>query len=187
MDDRDLLRFNEDGKRLMCFKRITPHYKYIRVPEGITIVGGGAFRYAHVKYVLLPEGVEKIEAGAFKECRQLKKVYLPASVKTIGDETFLNCNKKLEIYCEGAPQEGWLDGEETVRKYYEDMTDAFNFHRSGGSFDDHYVVERVEITHNNYNPDKRPVHTNVPREEFERLVEAEIAKAEERKRARENK
>lgn len=157
------------------FSRFGLSYGTVIFPDGVKKIGD--FSYKNIDYVILPDGVEKIERSAFKGCDRLKKIFIPKSVKVIADEVFLWCNK-VEIYCEGEPQEGWLDGEKVERKYLEDMTDAFNFHRSGGSFDDCYLVERTETIYNNYNPHKRPVHTNVSRAEFEALLEEEKAKQE---------
>ncbi len=148
----------------------TGKYRKMSVPDGVREITKAAFRNLCVNYVILPDGVWKIGENAFYGCERLLKIYIPESVKEIGDDVFCGC-KHLEIYCEGKPQEGWLDKAEEKRVYYEDMTDAFNFHRSSGSFDDHYIVERVEIKHNNYNPERRPVHTEVSRAEFLKLIE----------------
>ncbi len=169
----ELFVFSEDKSTVKCLKRISIRYKTLYIPEGVREVGYFAFRKINVKNVVLPDGVQTIRKGAFKDCGQLRKIFIPASVTVIEDEAFFGCHKKLEIYCEGEPQEGWLDGEKIEKEIWEDMTDAFNFHRSGGSFDDHYIVKRVEVTYNNYNPDKHPVHTNVSRKQFLAFLENE--------------
>ena len=144
-------------------------YTTVYVPDGVRTVCTSAFCELNVKQVILSDGLEAIEKCAFKDCVNFKKIFIPKSVKTIDDDAFLGC-KLLKIYCEGEPQDGWLNKPETKRVFYDDMTDAFNFHRSSGSFDDRYIVERVEITHNNFNPEGRPVFTNVSREEFLKLL-----------------
>lgn len=139
--------------------------KTLCIPDGVRVIGCDAFGGLSVREIVLPDGVAVIEKNAFKDCARLEKIFIPKSVKEIGDDAFCGCFR-LTIYCEDAPQPGWLDQPETKTVRYDDMTDAFNFHRSAGSFDDLYLVEHVEITHNNYNPDRRPVLTDVSREEF---------------------
>ena len=117
-----------------------------------------------MKYFIVPDGVTSIGKEAFRSCVGLRKIYIPKSVTEIGDGAFRNCGQ-AEIYCENAPQAGWVYGirKETVR--YEITTpedDAFNFHRSGGSFTSTTVEREVERFHN-WNPEGRPVYTHVPK------------------------
>lgn len=140
-------------------------FKVIVVPDGVREIRGGAFSDANVQTVVLPDGLEVIGKNAFANCVNFKRIYIPSSVKEIGKDAFAGC-KLLKIYCEGEPQTGWIDLPDEVKTYYDDMTEAFNFHRSAGSFDERHLVERKEIIKNTYNPEKRPVHTNVSREEF---------------------
>ncbi len=155
----------DDGRKVIGIKNSKAKYDVICIPERVKIVSGGAFYGVKVKTVILPDDVETIETNAFKNCKNLQAIYLPSSVKIIGKDAFAGC-KKLEIYCESEPQEGWINLPDEEKTYYDDMTDAFNFHRSAGSFDDHYVVERTEIIRNTYNPEKCSIHTNITREEF---------------------
>lgn len=113
---------------------------------------------------IVPNGVRKIGEGAFRNCGALKKIYLPSSVEEVGDNAFLGC-KQVEIYCEDEPKAGWLEGMCKVTVSYEIVTpedDAFNFHRSGGSFTT-TRVEREEERLCHWNPENRPVYTHVAR------------------------
>lgn len=166
--DKSLFKLSNDESAVTGVEHDDVQYGTLIIPEGVRKISSYAFSGIRVERVVLPEGLENIQACAFKDCGQLKSIYIPASVKVIGDDAFCGC-KKLEIYCEGTPNEGWLDKEEMRKVYWDDMTEAFNFHRSAGSFDEQHIVERVEVTHNNYNPDKRPVHMNVSREQFKEL------------------
>ncbi len=144
-------------------------YNLLYIPNGVRAVSGGAFSGLNVRGIVLPDGLEEIGETAFKGCVNFRKVYIPNTVKIIGKDAFSGCGL-LKIYCEGGPQEGWIDKPDEIKTYYDDMTEALNFHRSAGSFDDRYIVERTEIIRNTYNPEKRPVYTNVPREEFLKLL-----------------
>lgn len=168
--DKALFKLCNENLTVSGVKKAEAHYGILYIPDGVRTVRSYAFSEISVECVVLPEGVEDIQTGAFKGCSRLKRIYIPASVKVIGNDAFCGC-KELEIYCEGELREGWLDKEETRKVYWDDMTEAFNFHRSSGSFDERHILERVEVTHNNYNPEKRPVHINVSRKQFHELSE----------------
>ena len=140
------------------------------VTTGTEVVGSRAFQAVNVKCVILPHGLKKICEDAFKYSR-LHRIFIPASVDIIENDAFKGCND-LEIFCEGEPKSGWVKGE-VERLVHEDMTDAFNFHRSAGAFADRYVETHVETVHTNYNPDNRPVHVNVSRAQFQEILKSE--------------
>ncbi len=171
-DNADMFVFGNDSGTVTGLKNRKAHYTTVCVPNGVRVVQSSAFSGLNVKNVVLPDGLEKIEGNAFKNCVNFKKIFIPKSVKTVEKDAFAGC-KLLHVYCESNPQESWIDLPDEQKMFCDDMTDAFNFHRSGGSFDDHYIVERTEIIKNSYNPEKRPVHTNVPREEFLTLLKTE--------------
>jgi hypothetical protein len=59
--------------------------------DGVTAIGGDAFRYcAALKTVSLPAATD-IGGGAFRECAALETLSLPAAT-TIGDYAFQNCS-----------------------------------------------------------------------------------------------
>lgn len=112
----------------------------------------------------IPDTVTLLEKEAFMGNHHIKRVYIPKSVVTIERDAFKGC-ECLEIFCEGEPQEGWVSGVGKDIERYSVVTpedDAFNFHRSAGSFTS-TTVEREVVRDRNWNPDGRPVHTNVPR------------------------
>lgn len=169
-DNAGVFVFGNDSGTVAGLKNRKAHYTTVCVPDGVRVVQSSAFSGLNVKNAVLPDGLEQIEGSAFKDCVNFKRIFIPASVKVIEKDTFAGC-KLLHIYCESEPRKGWIDLPDEKKTYYDDMTDAFNFHRSGGSFDDHFIVEHTEIIKNSYNPDKRPVHTNVSREEFVKLLD----------------
>lgn len=127
--------------------------------------------YAYAKredliVVVLPSSVFDIREKAFAHCVNLQRIYIPASVLRICENAFLGC-PKLEIFCEGDVGVDWVDKEVThYATVYSDEDDAFNFHRSSGSWNSHTVEEKRRLC---WNPDNRPVHTNVTREQFDQL------------------
>ncbi len=114
---------------------------------------------------VVPDRVTKICREAFWYCTNLRKIYIPKSVTEIEKDAFVGC-LNLEIYCEDEPKEGWVYGMRKGIERYEIVTpedDAFNFHRSGGSFSS-TTVEREMETFHDWNSNKRPVFTHVPRD-----------------------
>ncbi|MGN0804646.1 MAG: leucine-rich repeat domain-containing protein [Candidatus Coproplasma sp.] len=146
-------------------------FKAIELPDGLEEICEYAFNFCtRLKSVIIPHGVKHIGKGAFSFCYELKRVYIPKSVVRIDKNAFEAC-RELTIYCEETLQEGWLNEPEETYSYKEDITEGFNFHRSAGSFDDSYVVNREIVYTNSFNPDKRPIVTNVPLEQFLKLQE----------------
>lgn len=120
---------------------------------------------SRLSYYIVPDTVTAIGKEAFSQCFGLRKIYIPKSVKKIGNNAFYRCDR-LEIFCEGEPAEGWVHGIVKEKVRYQTVTDeddAFNFHRSSGSFSFTWV-EREDETFQNWNPQDRPVHTNVSKE-----------------------
>ena len=110
---------------------------YIDFPASITSVGAGAFMSCEkmtrirfmpgsekvelgdnlfsqcwqLKSVTLPQTADRISGGMFQSCSSLPALYIPASVKNIGDfpnngaSPFASCNALKYIYFEGAETE----------------------------------------------------------------------------------
>lgn len=167
MDNKDLFNIKTIKDKMVLLgvtdkRKLT---KNIIIPDGVQIISSEVFNNTRIQNVILPDSLEFIEKGAFKNCVKLKAVFIPKSVKTIKSEVFLGC-KDLKIYCESEPQKDWIDEPEERKEYYDDMTEAFNFHRSSGSFDELHLVKRVEVIYNSYNVEKCPVYKNVSKKEF---------------------
>ena len=55
-----------------------------------------------VEVIIIQEGAEIIEKSAFKYCPNLKEVYLPKSIKYIGDAIFKTEYSEVKIIYEGS-------------------------------------------------------------------------------------
>ena len=125
---------------------------------------------------VVPDTVTCIKKEAFMNSLHLHEIYIPKSVEIIERDAFKGC-ENLEIYCEDEPKDGWVCEMRKEIISYEITTpedDAFNFHRSGGSFTTTTVQREVERFHD-WNPDKLPVHTHV-----DKMVTADWNKIEKR-------
>ncbi len=70
---------------------------YIEVGEGIKSIGSYNFSEcgkdnAKRLKVSLPEGLELIEEGAFRGCTGLYNIYIPANLRYVGDNAFMDCS-----------------------------------------------------------------------------------------------
>lgn len=140
----------------------------VTIPNGVEYIGKDAFaNCTALERVTIPDGVTCIAESAFCGCSRLKHIFLPKSVAQAGDKAFGAC-PELEIYLEGDVGADFIDKtvEHTVSTYTPE-DDAFNFHRSSGGFTSHDTVETLTLC---WNPNARPVHTFVSREEYEKII-----------------
>ncbi|MBO5469461.1 MAG: leucine-rich repeat protein [Lachnospiraceae bacterium] len=66
-----------------CFR--LKNLKTLVVENGITMIGKSEFQYTNLENVILPDGLKKIEENAFRNDPLLKRIYIPASVTSIGN------------------------------------------------------------------------------------------------------
>lgn len=62
------------------------------IPPKIKEIGINTFKGNNMKEVVIPEGVTSIGDGAFKYCSQLKRINFPQNLKEIGEDIFYGCN-----------------------------------------------------------------------------------------------
>lgn len=72
--------------------------KEVYIPEGIKILGPGAFSGCqNLTSVVIPEGVTEIDGYAFEDCKNLSSVVLPDSVTHIGGSAFWKCTSLTSL------------------------------------------------------------------------------------------
>ena len=72
--------------------------EYVVVPQGVTVIGDGAFaNEKNIKGVLLPKTVTKIEDNAFKSCDGLQVINIPNGVTEIGEKAFHSCKALIGV------------------------------------------------------------------------------------------
>ena len=66
-------------------------------PAKLTVIEDEAFMGVSAEVVVLPEGTESIGDYAFAQSKGLRQVYIPDSVKTIGEHAFDGCSEELVV------------------------------------------------------------------------------------------
>ena len=76
--------------------RKTPWRDYfiesVRIDEGVTSIGGWAFKNCVLTSVMIPDSVTSIACGAFSGCRSLASVTIPEGVTSIDGYAFSGCS-----------------------------------------------------------------------------------------------
>ena len=82
---------------ILCWTRDIP--KIAEIPDGVTAIGQYAFDCKPIKSVKIPASVKEIGDDAFYGCKSLTDVVIPESVQEIGQDAFSNCTslKCIEI------------------------------------------------------------------------------------------
>ena len=79
-------------------KKLNNKIHWILVDEGVTYIGGAAFRnFEMLSKVELPNTIETIGGGAFSGCVALSSFTIPSSVIEIGDNAFFDCDSLSSI------------------------------------------------------------------------------------------
>ena len=87
----DGVLFSKPDKRLICYPKTFTNKEY-SIPQGIQIIGAGAFMDCKsLEKVVIPDSVKHIEEEAFSGCSNYNSFDLPTSIITIGDEAFYYC------------------------------------------------------------------------------------------------
>ena len=64
----------------------------IEIPEGVEVIGDGAFSYTKLVRITIPEGVVTIGADAFKGCSLLEEIVFPQSLESLGRQSLMDCS-----------------------------------------------------------------------------------------------
>lgn len=92
----DGVLYSMDKKTLVAYPA-AKGAEYV-IPEGVTIVGRGAFAYdTLITSVTIPESVTKLTRGAFYECHALNAVNIPSGVTEIEQSVFYECQSLTSL------------------------------------------------------------------------------------------
>ena len=69
------------------------------IPEGVTRIGGAAFRGANLHDIRFPSTLTEIGWNTFENCVNLQNLYIPDHVTVIEERAFLQCKylKKVRL------------------------------------------------------------------------------------------
>ena len=81
---------SEDGETLLAYNGGATN---VEVPEGVKHIGDHALQNCRSHTVTLPEGLETIGKAAFKGSDRVSIIEFPTTLKSIGDEAFMNFNQ----------------------------------------------------------------------------------------------
>ncbi|MDY5858785.1 MAG: leucine-rich repeat protein, partial [Porphyromonas sp.] len=90
----DNVLFSADCTRLIAYCSDKKEY---RVSDTVKNIGGEAFRFTSLTEIKLPEGLTSIGYGAFSFCHSLTEIKLPEGLTSIGDGAFSSCHSLTEI------------------------------------------------------------------------------------------
>ncbi len=72
-------------------------YRSVILPSDITTIEAGAMAGSQIEEITIPEGVTSIGEYAFYGCHNLKRVFLPQSLLTLGRGAFADCPALIDI------------------------------------------------------------------------------------------
>jgi len=88
----------------------------IAIPQTVTVIGEGAFSGCTMGAFIVPPTITKIGKEAFAYCKKFKSIFIPKSVKTVGEKAFEYDNTvQISTDAESKPS-GWKLEESEVNK-----------------------------------------------------------------------
>ena len=97
----------------------------VRIPDGITKIGSGAFSHCAFENISFPNSLVEIGPNAFEYCRNLKSITIPHSVKKIGNSAFQWNSSMTDVYVLG----NYVEIEDGA--FNQGETYNFEFHQNG--------------------------------------------------------
>lgn len=95
-----------DARRFFVEKRGTVLPAKMTIPSGLTKIADGAFSLLCSRHIIIEDGLAEI-GNAFAYCA-IKSIVIPGSVKKIGSDAFMGCNK-LKTIRFGGTKEQWKE------------------------------------------------------------------------------
>ncbi len=87
---------NQEIKNIIKNKNL-----YISIEEGIEEIGKETFKDCkNLKSIILPKSLKKIEKQAFQGCNLLQEITIPKNVKIIGEHSFNDCTSLTTVIIE---------------------------------------------------------------------------------------
>lgn len=74
----------------------------VKIPDGVTRIGGLAFSASKITSVTIPASVKYIDYGAFSECKNLKSITFSKGLISIGENAFYACTGLKSVTIPGS-------------------------------------------------------------------------------------
>jgi hypothetical protein len=81
-----------------CAFRSCTELEEITIPQGVTVIGRGAFEECGIKRIVLPGGLKIIDALAFASCYYLEKINIPNGATKLGGYAFNQCENLRTVH-----------------------------------------------------------------------------------------
>ena len=100
LDGKVLHILDNDATSLQDNQAILPQVETVYIQDNVTVIGANTFKGCVNLTEVLWDKIETIGANAFEGCISLVEVSLPASLKQLGQNAFIGCNKleKVELW-----------------------------------------------------------------------------------------
>lgn len=95
--------FNKDVTKLVYYADF--YSKELIIPDTVTSFGKDACQGCHFTEVVIPNGVTELQAGAIEWCKDMTKITIPVSVKTISQSAFNQDDSLADVYYDGTKQQ----------------------------------------------------------------------------------
>lgn len=90
--------FNDSSINGKIFLNGSKCYGHVSIPEGITVIAGGAFYgNENIVSISLPKTLEKIGARSFCGCTSLKEISLPEKISVLEEGVFAYCTSLEKV------------------------------------------------------------------------------------------
>ncbi len=120
------------------------------VPDGVKVISSCAFYGSKIKKIKLPSSLETIERGAFTECKELKKLVIPGSVRKIHYEILMDSGVEEVIVENGVEEIPEYAFFECPKLRYVSLPESLKeFGRYGAVFVDCPELVRVDVDKDN--------------------------------------
>lgn len=91
----DGVLFSKDRSQILCFPSGRKQKEY-SIPEGVTIIGSGAFSdCTQLQHIEIPTSVKCINNWAFNNCTGLTQIIIPSSLDKESQTAFWGCDARI--------------------------------------------------------------------------------------------
>lgn len=88
----------DSGVEVTVVDGVATGYKFaVTIPDGVTEIGGEAFKDAKMSSIVFPEGLSNIGFSAFSGCTNLTEVAFPSTLTSLAPNAFSGCTSLSSV------------------------------------------------------------------------------------------